>query len=136
MKYKWKDDHGKYLPSKSSQQFLDKIEMMFSCKIDREYKLQYGGKPNQVRYYDGKFKNVLIELDGTYFHSTKKAQKNDTFKAHLAERFRYEVLRFELNSVSEIDRVLAENLDTLKTVFGTKEPGPEINIIDKIMAEV
>ena len=127
----WRDKDGNYLPSKCSQKFLDKIEFVFGCRIEREYKLEYGFGRNEVRYYDGRYKDYLIELDGSHFHRTKRQKRNDKLKNSVAEMCQFKLLRLPLDSSADVDRVFAENLTLLQEIF--EEKGKvSANIIDKL----
>ena len=129
----WRDKDGNYLPSKCSTKFLDKLEMIFNCKIEREFPLRYGPNVNQVRYYDGRYKDYLFELDGKFFHRTNKQKSNDKFKERLAENNHFKLIRLPLNSTKDVDKVFAENSLILQEVFDEKPQfSGTLNIIDKI----
>ena len=129
----WKDAQGNYLPSKCSTKFLDKIEMIFGCRIEREFEIRYGNEANKVRFYDGRYKDYLIELDGKWFHRTNEQKRNDKLKDVIATRHGFKILRLPLNSNKDVDVVFAQNIDKLREIFNERSEIEGIpNIIDKI----
>lgn len=99
--------------SKSETAFLDLLEKEFNVKIDRQFKI-WG------RSYDGKYKNVLLELDGAYWHSSIKQKKKDLKKTLSAMKNGYQLIRLELNDKKEIYKVLEENYSQLESIFINK----------------
>ena len=95
--------------SRIERLILHKLERYFKVKIQRQFKLE--GK-----YFDGKFKNVLIELDGIYWHRTKKQLTNDTYKNHLAEKHGYKIYRFKVIN-KDVNALIGSNIKTLNEIF-------------------
>ena len=84
------------LQSKSATTFLDCIEKMIHTKIEREFEL--GG-----RFFDGKLGNILIEVDGRYWHTDNPI---DALKEEIAKKHKFVLMRFEVNNEREIPSVL------------------------------
>lgn len=83
-------------------EFFHVLRYYFNDSIKLSFKLEN-------KYYDyilgGK---LLIELDGTYWHSTQKAKDNDKYKNELAVKHGFEIFR--------IDEKEAKNIETLKKI--------------------
>lgn len=75
-KEQWRKNHLGI--SKSATKFLDTLEQLLHSKIEREV-------PIENRLYDGKYKDTLIEVDGAYWHRTRKQKANDQHKNQLAK---------------------------------------------------
>ena len=97
-------------PSKSCVEFLNKLENMFDVKIERE--IQLSGK-----FYDGKFNNILIEVDSDYWHNINKT---DDIKNEIAKNNNFILYRFKVNGIKEVDAVINKNLDALKNILENK----------------
>ena len=59
--------------SKSSQKFLNRIEDELGVEFDREFLLEN-------KYFDAKYKDVLIEVDSKWWHSLPEHKENDKLK--------------------------------------------------------
>lgn len=95
--------------SKSATAFLDKIEQKFNIKIEREFPIKY-------RYFDGKFKNYLIEVDGEYWHSDPDQKQIDEYKNQLAKGNGFKLIRCTVNNIKEIDSALSKYGPVLATI--------------------
>jgi very-short-patch-repair endonuclease len=86
--------------SKCADRLLDKIEQFLQYPINREYSVE-----NKV--YDGYISrlNLLIESDGSYWHSIPEQKLNDRFKDELAKKHGFILLRFKNDS--ELDANIA-----------------------------
>jgi len=72
---------------------------------------------NCCRYYDIKMgKNLLIEIDGTYFHSSNEAKENDIYKERLAIKNGFNIIR-----ISEDDIKNIKNIEKIKEIYETKK---------------
>lgn len=92
----------KYSPSKSANMFLLLVQETYGIEIEREYQLE-------GRFFDGKYKTVLFEIDGHYWHSTRKQRKIDNEKDAIARRNGFLLIRVTVNSVQEAKQRLDEN---------------------------
>ena len=95
--------------SRIEKLILYKLEKYFKVKIQRQFKLEN-------KYFDGKFGNNLIELDGIYWHRTKKQLTNDTYKNHLAEKHGYKIYRFKVIN-KDVNALIGSNIKTLNEIF-------------------
>jgi very-short-patch-repair endonuclease len=98
--------------SKTETYFFDQLEKLFNIKIHRQYRLEN-------RSYDGYFKNknLLIECDGDYWHSSTEAKQKDTYKTKLAENRKYGLLRVPLNRTDDVNKYIKNNLPLLESIF-------------------
>ena len=96
--------------SKSSQKFLNLIEQEFSIKIEREFELQY-------KFFDGKYNDILIEVDSKYWHRTKRQLRNDAKKNKIAKENGYKLFRFVVNDERHATKVFEENINILKDIL-------------------
>lgn len=76
--------------SKSGTLFLDYLEEIFGIKIRREYKIK------RFRF-DGKIKNILIEVDGSYWHQNMEERENR--KDKLAKEKGFKVVRCNVDDM-------------------------------------
>lgn len=82
-------------PSKSEILLGDYIENEYHIKLDRSF-------PIKNRLYDIRYKSILIESDGSYWHSKPTDIKNDKYKDELAKLNGYTLLRFNLDSEAQL----------------------------------
>ena len=75
------------------------LKWYFGDKVIHQFQLE--GK-----YYDYLIEDLLIELDGFYWHKEKKVKENDKFKDNLALKYNYKILRINENDVKNIDTIL------------------------------
>jgi hypothetical protein len=81
--------------SKSATRFLNELELIWNVKIIREFVL--GG-----RYFDGKVGNLLIEVDGSYWHTLPKIIKISKQKECIAKENGYELKRFSIDTERDV----------------------------------
>jgi len=74
----------------------------------------------QGRCFDYKIpnKNVLIEIDGSWWHSKPIAIENDKLKNEIAEQNGYKLYRFSINSIKEAEKFIQENHNLLAKILG------------------
>jgi len=96
--------------SKSCTLFLNKLESIYNVKIKREHRLD-------GRFFDGKYKNILIESDSDYFHSFPERIKADKLKNKIALNNEFNLYRFIVNSTQQVDKVINENKQLLNKIF-------------------
>jgi very-short-patch-repair endonuclease len=96
------------ISSKSSSEFLDKLEQLFGVKIQREFQIN-------SKFYDGKWKRHIFEVDGAYWH--KNGNGRDKYKTRLARRHGFRVHRFVVNRVGEIQEKLDKYKNKLDVIF-------------------
>ena len=82
--------------SKSATSFLDKIEQYFNIHIEREFPIKY-------RYFDGRYKHFLIEVDGEYWHSDPNQKQIDTLKDTIARESGFTLIRCIVNNLKEVE---------------------------------
>lgn len=85
--------------SKSCAKFLDALEKIWNVKIEREFSLD-------GRLFDGKVENLLIEIDGKFWHQLPIQIKIDEKKNRIAKNHKYKLKRFEINRESDIPKTL------------------------------
>lgn len=91
--------------SNSEKAFLDGLEQAWNIKIERQKEfLTERGR----RYFDGFVEdgNLLIECDGSYFHSKPDKIENDLFKERVANANGYAVLHFKIDDVKAAKKLL------------------------------
>jgi very-short-patch-repair endonuclease len=86
--------------SKTETKFLDSLETLYDIHIERSFIIEN-------RVFDGRYKNILIECDGSYWHSFAKAKQNDNHKDTIAIVNGYTLFRVKLDKIKEIDTVIA-----------------------------
>lgn len=100
--------------SKSCTSFLNAIEQHYGIKIQREYTLD-------GRLFDGKWNNILIEVDGSYWHDPREHGDgvwiNDNWKSIIAAKNGFELLRFTVNDIKQVNEVLSSYKDDLDKIF-------------------
>ena len=104
---------GSDLSSESERLFLDQLESIYNIKIERQFKLHY-------RYFDGRFENCLLEIDGKKWHSKKKDVLRDKWKEMIAIKNGFKLYRIELNNRREIPAALEKNKTVLEEIFSGK----------------
>ena len=110
LKGKGKKFLGKDLSSESERLFLDQIETIYNIKIERQFCLHY-------RFFDGRYKNFLLEIDGKHWHTKRSAILRDKWKEMIAEKNGFKLYRIELNNRREIPIVLEKNKTLLEEIF-------------------
>lgn len=101
---------SKYTSSKSEIEFLNILEQIYNIKIIRSFLLE-------DRIFDGKYNDIIIEIDGEYWHNQKRAIINDEYKTSLVYKNKYKLLRIKLNSCKEIDNTLIKYKSELDKCF-------------------
>mgnify|MGYP001606144053 CR=1 FL=1 len=99
--------------SKSETLFLDAIKELFQLK---DLKTQYHLKN---RFYDAYLpsKNMLIEVDCSYWHSTPKQKANDIYKTKLATDNGFKLVRFPVDSKKDGMKLIDNQFDLLKAIL-------------------
>jgi len=89
--------------SKIGKLLLDKLEKVLKITLVREHKVK-------DRFFDGYIPELklLIESDGTYWHSTINAQKNDKYKEQLAQEFGYDLIRVKNDGTTDFDNAISK----------------------------
>ena len=98
------------LHSKSEKFFLDICESIYGIKIERQFLLGQ-------RFYDGRFGEHLIEVDGARWHSRPKDKRNDELKNRIAEKYGFKIHRIKLNKTDEVPMALEEYKNLLDEIF-------------------
>jgi hypothetical protein len=95
-------------------EFFDKLERKYNIVIERQYELM-------GRYYDGRYKNILFESDGQFWHdhSIDKYWIDDTWKDLIADKYGFRLYRFEINSPYDINKILKDNKALFQSIFST-----------------
>jgi hypothetical protein len=101
---------GSDLSSESEKLFLDQLESIYNIKIERQFRLHY-------RFFDGRYKNCLLEIDGKKWHSKQKDILRDKWKDMIAIRNGFKLYRIELNNRREIPIALEKNKQILEEIF-------------------
>ena len=86
--------------SKVADLLLDKVEKYIGLPVMREYKIRN-------KFFDGYIPQlkILIESDGTYWHSSKRAKINDAYKNRLAKSAGLKLIRVTNNTVEGVNNV-------------------------------
>ncbi len=79
-----------YRTSRLSTHILNEIEKQLGIKIEREFWID--GKS-----FDGRWKKMLIEIDGVYWHSLPRVKENDELKNQIAEKYGFRLHRIQTN---------------------------------------
>lgn len=95
--------------SKSEIQFLNKLQEILNIEIERHYAIT-------TKEYDGRYKNILFEVDGEYWHNMTHHKENDFIKDDLANANGYILFRFIVNEVSEIHKRILEYDGVIKNI--------------------
>lgn len=98
--------------SKSASFFLDRIEEAYNIKLEREYEIEH-------RYFDGRYNNVLLEVDGEYWHSTPDAIGRDKHKNCLAKNAGFTLVRIPVNNIKEVEPALKKYAPALDIIFNS-----------------
>lgn len=100
--------------SKSATYFLDLIEKTFNIKFDeREFEI------NRY-YYDAIYGKNIFEIDGGYWHSLPKTIERDKYKEKLAKQNGYNIYRFTVNEISEVDEKFNKYKNKLYEIINKK----------------
>lgn len=83
--------------SKTELYLITKIEKTYNIVLHHPFQLE-------SKFYDAKYKNILIESDGSYWHAKPKGIKADIHKNLLASKYGYILLRFTLNRTNDVDK--------------------------------
>ena len=94
------------ISSLSSKLFLDKLENYLNTPIEREFFISN-------RFFDGRIKNVLIEIDSKYWHSTSKQKEIDNQKEQIAKQHGFLLFRFNVNSTRDVDKKFSSYKNTI-----------------------
>jgi very-short-patch-repair endonuclease len=89
---------------------LDICESVYGIKIERQYILG-------SRFYDGRYGNHLLEIDGVKWHSKPDAIVRDQLKEQIAKKFGFELHRIILNKIEEVPAVLVQYKALLDEIF-------------------
>jgi very-short-patch-repair endonuclease len=85
------------------------IERKLGIKMQRQFRLK--GK-----YYDGKYKNVLLEIDGVFWHRTPRQLANDLLKDQIAIENGYKIYRIKVFG-SPAELIVASHIKKLQETF-------------------
>ena len=103
-----------YGVSKCETTFLNKIEELYTIKFDRQFKLE-------DRLFDGRYNNILIECDGSYWHDPVRRGDNvwwnDLWKNILAKKYNYKIYRFRVDTAKEGLQQIILNKGLFDTLF-------------------
>lgn len=96
----------KHATSKTGTALLDKLENSLGYTILREYHVKN-------RFFDGCIldKKILIESNGTYFHSLPGRAANDVYKNQLAKEAGFELISVWNDGLQDHDACLQEILN-------------------------
>jgi len=107
LQFKYGDEIFKHLKLGSSSgleyDFYFILKFYFGGRIKSKFVLEN-------KYYDYILDNkILIELDGTHWHSSESAKANDKYKDELALKYNYQIIR--------IDELNIKNIETLNSII-------------------
>lgn len=98
--------------SKVEIEFGIKIKEIFNIELESSYWIE-----NKCYDYKVPNKKILIECDGSYWHSLVKAKENDIYKNILAEKYGYKLYRFKLDKIEEIENIINNNKILFLEIF-------------------
>ena len=98
------------LNSKSEKFFLDIIESVYSIKIERQFLLDH-------RFFDGRYGEHLIEVDGERWHSLPEHKSRDAYKEQIAKKYGFQLHRIRLNSIKNVPEALETYKPLLEEIF-------------------
>lgn len=81
--------------SKSAKAFMRRIEEVFNIRLVTEFRI---GR----KYYDAKWRNLLIEIDGKYWHAHPEVILRDRLKEEIAKENGYRLVRIKVNTIEEV----------------------------------
>ena len=74
---------------------------------DIDYVFQYPTRTGFVIDFAILDQKIAIEVDGTHWHSSKKAKKRDRFKDYMLKREGWKVIRIKEEEVDSLDSLLS-----------------------------
>jgi len=86
-------------PEKEAKEILSKMGI--------EYIPQYSTRTGFVIDYAIPDKKIAIEIDGTKWHSSKKAQQRDRFKDYQLRREGWKVIRIKEDEINKMEEELS-----------------------------
>lgn len=95
-----------------------KSEIAWGKRIEERFGIQL--KPSVWiggRCFDFCWNKILFELDGSFWHSFERKQRVDKLKDDIARDNGYTLIRFQLDRVADVERVVTSNLTKLKQIF-------------------
>jgi len=110
--------------SKSEKFFLDTVESMYGVTIERQFVLS-------SRYYDGRFGDHLLEIDGSRWHSKPSDKRRDVLKDKLAVKYGFQLHRIKLDRLRDVPMAIEQSKPLLDEIFNgngstkSKVPSPE-----------
>jgi len=96
--------------SKSAKAFIRRIEEVFDVKLTREFKI---GRKS----YDAKWRTLLIEIDGTYWHSHPEMILRDRLKEEIAREHGYRLIRIRVDTLEDVPVQFLKYYKRLKHVI-------------------
>ncbi len=97
------NNNHNFTPSKSETRFLDLLEIIYNIKFERQYPLLLD---DMGFSYDGRYKNILIEIDGKYWHNKPHQIRNDELKSFVAIDNDFILLRININSIKQVEETI------------------------------
>ena len=109
---------------------LEKKAKEILNKIGIEYIPQYPTRTGFVIDFAviEKDRKIAIELDGTKWHSSKKAQQRDRFKDYQLKREGWKVVRIKEDEINKMEELLASIIGNLSYRPKTKKLKSEANM--------
>jgi len=113
--------------SKKEEDFISKLEFFYGIEIERNIILE---ENNLIRTFDGRYKNILIEFQGKYWHCDPREYKSDFFHTikkktaqeiwdyDLEKKTLFESIGYEIFCVWEKDYDNKEELAKIFQEFG------------------
>lgn len=80
---------------------LDRVDLLLDAPMQREY-------PLKGKFFDGYIPHLhlLIESDGTYWHSSADVLQNDRNKTQIARKFNLTLVRVRVNTLKDIPKAI------------------------------
>jgi very-short-patch-repair endonuclease len=98
--------------SRSANAFLKRIEEVFAVSLEREFRI---GRKS----FDAKYMDVLIEVDGRYWHNHPDIMRKDKLKEAIAKENGYRVYHFQVDTISDVPIQFLRYYKQLKPIIHT-----------------
>lgn len=97
---------------------VSKVEKLLIKRIQSEYKIRLKHPYVYMGFvYDAKYKNLLIESDGSYWHKSNFSRRNDELKDFTALDSGMSIIRFSIDVPKDIDILFEQSRPILDKIF-------------------
>lgn len=103
--------------SKKEEDFISKLEYFYGIEIERNVILE---ENNLIRTFDGRYKNILIEFQGTYWHCDPREYKSDFFHT-IKKKYAQEIWDYDLEKKTLFESIGYEIVCVWEKDYDNKE---------------